>query len=141
MILTSTVRQTEHVSKPLTLGAISASPGTARKLARSLLNEWGMADFTESVELIVSELVTNAVLASMEHEIPPPVGVRISATRRSVLIEVRDYDPRPPVIQRADANFENGRGLLLVASLSARWGWAEFLRGKVVWAEVINHES
>ena len=140
MILSSTDRQTERVSKPLILGAITASPGTARRLARSLLDEWGMADFTESVEVIVSELVTNAVIASMDHEIPPPVGVRLSATKQCVLIEVRDYDSRQPVVQQTDVRCENGRGLQLVASLSARWGWAEFLRGKVVWAEVRHDE-
>jgi anti-sigma regulatory factor (Ser/Thr protein kinase) len=123
------------------LGAITTSSRTARVAARSLLAEWGLASLAESVELVVGELVTNAVCASMEHDMPCPVGFRISASGSTVLIEVWDDDPRVPVIQeQIEADSENGRGLLLVASTSARWGWKELQRGKVVWAEVRKDE-
>jgi anti-sigma regulatory factor (Ser/Thr protein kinase) len=109
--------------------------------ARSLLAEWGLASLTESVELVVGELVTNAVCASMEHDMPFPVGFRISVSGSTVLIEVWDDDPRVPVMQeQIEADSENGRGLLLVASICARWGWKELQRGKVVWAEVRKDE-
>jgi anti-sigma regulatory factor (Ser/Thr protein kinase) len=123
------------------LGAIATSPRTARVAARSLLAEWGLVNLAESVELVVGELVTNAVCASMEHDMPCPVGFRISASGSTVLIEVWDDDPRVPVMQeQIEADSENGRGLLLVASISARWGWKELQRGKVVWAEVRKDE-
>ena len=124
------------------LSAIASSPRTARVAARSLLAEWGLVNLTESVELIVGELVTNAVCASMEHDIPSSVGFRMSASGSTVLIEVWDDDPRVPVMnEQIDADSENGRGLLLVASVSASWGWKVLQQGKVVWAEVRNDES
>jgi anti-sigma regulatory factor (Ser/Thr protein kinase) len=124
------------------LGAITTSPRTARVAARSLLAEWGLVNLAESVELVVGELVTNAVCASMDHDMPCPVRFRISASGSTVLIEVWDDDPRVPIMQeQIEADSENGRGLLLVASISARWGWKELQRGKVVWAEVRKDES
>jgi anti-sigma regulatory factor (Ser/Thr protein kinase) len=136
MILAGPQRPADHISKPLTLGAIPTSPRTARAAARSLLVEWGLTGLADSVELIATELVTNAVQVSVEYTVPPPVEFRMSATRTTVLIEVWDYDPRQPVIRRPGRLDEDGRGLLLVATVSARWGWTMFQRGKIVWAEV-----
>src|ERR1700733_5099581 len=141
MTLTSSTPRAEHSSKPLMLGAIPTSPRTARVVPRSLLAEWGLINLVESVELVVGELVTNAVCASMEHNIPRPVRFRMSASGSCVLIEVWDDDPRFPVIQeQIEADSENGRGLVLVASMSARWGWEELQWGKLVWAEVRQDE-
>ena len=102
MTVASTTPRAEHISKPLMLGAITTSPRTARVAARSLLAEWGLANLAESVELVVGELVTNAVCASMEHDMPSPVRFRMSASGSTVLIEVWDDDPRVPVMQRAN---------------------------------------
>lgn len=141
MTVASTTPRAEHISKPLMLGAITTSPLTARVAARSLLAEWDLAKLAESVELVVGELVTNAVCASMEHDMPYPVGFRISASGSTVLIEVWDDDPRVPIMQEPlEPDSENGRGLLLVSSISTRWGWKKLQRGKVVWAVVRNDE-
>ena len=141
MTVASTTPRAEHISKPLMLGAITTSPRTARVAARSLLAEWGLGSLTDSIELIVGELVTNAVRASMEHDIPSSVRFRMSASGSTVLIEVWDDDPRLPIVsERIDADSENGRGLLLVASVSASWGWKVLQQGKVVWAEVREDE-
>jgi anti-sigma regulatory factor (Ser/Thr protein kinase) len=126
----------DRISKPLSLGAIPTSPGTARAAARSLLIEWGLPDLRDPVELIVSELVTNAVQISAGYPVPPPVQFRMSAMQSSVLIEVWDCDPRQPVIRQPVDFDETGRGLLLVATMSSQWGWTEFNQGKIVWAEV-----
>jgi hypothetical protein len=136
MILASPPNPVDHISTPLALGAIAGSPRTARASARALLIEWGMPSLTESAELIVSELVTNAVQVSAGYVVPPPVRFRISATGFAVLIEVWDCDPRPPVLRHPADLEEGGRGLVLVATISARWGWIEFKQGKTVWAEV-----
>jgi anti-sigma regulatory factor (Ser/Thr protein kinase) len=141
MTVASTTARAEHISRPLTLGAIDTSPRTARVVARSLLAEWGLAGLADSVELVVGELVTNAVYASMGHDMPRSVQFRISARGSCVLVEVWDDDPGVPIVQeqmRTDS--ENGRGLLLVASVSARWGWKRLQKGKVVWAEVREDE-
>ncbi len=126
----------DRVSKPLALGAIPTSPSTARTAARSLLIEWGLASLSETVELIVSELVTNAVQISATYPVPSPVQFRMSAMQSSVLIEVWDCDPRQPVMRQPMDFDETGRGLLLVATMSTQWGWTEFNQGKIVWAEV-----
>jgi anti-sigma regulatory factor (Ser/Thr protein kinase) len=126
----------DHVSRPLTLGAIESSPRTARAVAHSLLIEWGLADLTDAVELLVSELVTNAVQVSACYEVPSPVQFRMSATQRKVLIEVWDCDPRQPIVRQPMDTDESGRGLLLVEAISTQWGWTEFERGKIVWAEI-----
>ena len=126
----------DHVSRPLTLGAIPSSPRTARVVARSLLIEWGLADLADAVELVVSELVTNAVQVSACFEVPSPVQFRMSAVQSKVLIEVWDCDPRQPIVRQPIDFEESGRGLLLVATLSTEWGWTEFNRGKIVWAEI-----
>jgi anti-sigma regulatory factor (Ser/Thr protein kinase) len=136
MITANTSRPALHVSNPLTLGAITTSPSTARAVAQVLLAEWGLTALEDSVLLVVSELVTNAVQISMKHPVPPPVQFAMSSTESSVLIEVRDYDPRPPVTRNPTDLDDSGRGLLLVGTLSAQWGWTEFRRGKVVWAVV-----
>jgi len=127
----------DRLSKPLTLGAIPSSPRTARAVARSLLIEWGLADLTDAVELLVSELVTNAVQVSARYEVPSPVQFRMSASQSKVLIEVWDCDPRQPIVRQPMDFDESGRGLLLVATISTRWGWTEFKRGKIVWAEIV----
>lgn len=121
MILASPPNPVDHISTPLALGAIAGSPRTARTSARALLIEWGMASLTESAELIVSELVTNAVQVSAGYAVPPPVQFRMSATGFAVLIEVWDYDPRPPVLRHPADLEEGGRGLVLVATMSRGW--------------------
>ena len=111
------------------------------------MREWGLGEAAEGVELVVSELVTNAVLASCEPDgrprykdgaALPCVRVRISSDRVRVLVEVWDENPGMPEPRSARMNEENGRGLMLVEALSERWGsdrvpgWG----GKVVWAEL-----
>jgi anti-sigma regulatory factor (Ser/Thr protein kinase) len=128
----------DHVSKPLTLGAIPTSPSTARAAARSLLAEWGLTSIADTVELLVSELVTNAIQVSAEYQVPPPVQFRMSAAQGVVLIEIWDCDPDQPAIRQPMGLDESGRGLLLVATLSRQWGWTEFEHGKIVWAEVVG---
>jgi anti-sigma regulatory factor (Ser/Thr protein kinase) len=122
-------------SAPLTLGAISSTPRTARMSARAQLCQWGRPDLADDTEAIVTELVTNAVQAS--ETAGTPVALRLVLTAVSVVVEVLDRapgvpDPRPP----GGAEAENGRGLLMVAFLSRDWGWTRTQAGKIVWAEV-----
>jgi anti-sigma regulatory factor (Ser/Thr protein kinase) len=87
-----------------------------------------MDELTEVTELLVSELITNAVLATRALDAPLPFSVRLwlHANRRRALITVWDADPQPPVLQEnMDRYAENGRGLMLVDNLSGHWGWYE----------------
>jgi anti-sigma regulatory factor (Ser/Thr protein kinase) len=128
----------QRISETLLLEAIPVSPRTARKAARSWLTGWGTSEeLIERSELIASELVTNAVLASKIYDAPPAIRFRMSARQGRALIEVWDCNPLLPVLRKPTADDEKWRGLPLVASLSRRWGFTPaYSGGKIVWAEV-----
>jgi anti-sigma regulatory factor (Ser/Thr protein kinase) len=91
----------------------------------------------EDAQMIVSELVTNAIEASTLLPERPPVSLRLLLTGKSLVIEVWDYSPLGLEPREADAGDECGRGLTVVAALSDRWGWERTdSRRKVVWAEL-----
>ena len=87
--------------------------------------------------MIVSELITNAVDASIVLPERPPVTLRLLATGTSLLVEAWDQSPLDLELQQPDADAECGRGLIVVEALSSRWGCerTEYQR-KVVWAEL-----
>jgi anti-sigma regulatory factor (Ser/Thr protein kinase) len=136
------------LSDTLTLGALPTAVASARAHAAMIVGEWAMTSMTEDVALIVSELVTNAVVASTDADGRlkytgvssglPVVNLRLSSDRSRIVIEVWDQIPRAPEAKQPEPSAENGRGLLLVEALSERWGWdhAPGWSGKVVWAEI-----
>jgi anti-sigma regulatory factor (Ser/Thr protein kinase) len=121
------------------LGALVGSVPCARYHARQVAAEWGLTRLRDDVELVTSELVTNAVSASRQLDWPLPVRLCILSDRADVLIEVWDASPRPPVCIDAVGDAEAGRGLLIVEAISARWDWHPVAdpRGKVVWALLV----
>jgi hypothetical protein len=118
--------------------------------------EWGLSDLGDTVELIVSELATNAVRASRDPLGGAPaweegaglsyIRLRLSSDKRQVLVDVWDRNPQRPTVAAANSEAESGRGLFLVEAISDKWGYyfpAEDpaaddapARGKVVWALV-----
>ncbi|MFI1562588.1 SpoIIE family protein phosphatase [Streptomyces sp. NPDC020490] len=107
-----------------------AAPGRARRLARRALARWDMEELSDSVELLVSEVVTNAVRYSSR-----PVTLRL--LRTDVLrCEVGDDVPQLPRLRQARATDEGGRGLYLVNKMARRWGATRLSTGKVVWFEL-----
>lgn len=146
-----------------------SAPRLAREFASDLLRRWELTDPDGSVMLLVSELVTNAVLHART-----PLEVTLSVADGCVEVAVRDHDRRPPIprSQRADlvADLQSllskgpvpaqadedsrhpslhvgdagsvlaGRGLILVDALSDEWGVSEASDGKTVWARVaVDH--
>lgn len=106
------------------------SVGRARELARGQLTEWGLEELVDTTELLVSELVTNA-LRYGEGEI------RLRLLRdRTLVCEVWDAGLVQPRRRRARDTDEGGRGLQLVGLLSAAWGARRTPRGKTVWFEL-----
>jgi anti-sigma regulatory factor (Ser/Thr protein kinase) len=107
------------------LGLLPQTPTTARKWAQSVVCAWGVrSQDAEEIALVVSELVTNAVRAtlSLRQEVPTPILLRLSEDmRRNILIEVADAHPQPPA-PRDPGDDENGRGLLIVGTLALNWG-------------------
>ncbi|MEV5177230.1 SpoIIE family protein phosphatase [Streptomyces flaveolus] len=105
----------------------------ARAAVARQLGIWGLDDAAFSTELIVSELVTNAIRYA-----GGPVGLRL--IRDATLIcEVTDPSNTQPRLRRARTTDEGGRGLFLVAQLSSRWGSRYSQSGKTVWAEQPLH--
>ena len=94
------------------------------------------ADVRDVVVLLVSELVSNAVLHSGPHAPRATVGLAIAVVADHVRIEVDDAGANLPVVGDGALDRLTGRGLLLVQSLAARWGCERSDVGKVVWAEV-----
>jgi serine phosphatase RsbU (regulator of sigma subunit)/anti-sigma regulatory factor (Ser/Thr protein kinase) len=101
----------------------------ARARAARQLADWGLEDITDTTELLVSELVTNAIRHAHE-----PVQLRIILD--GVLsCEVFDGSSSAPQLRRADRYDEDGRGLMLVAQLAERWGTRHTGSGKIIWAQ------
>ncbi|MFD4147485.1 SpoIIE family protein phosphatase [Streptomyces goshikiensis] len=106
------------------------APGRARRFARRALTRWGLEELQDSLELLVSEVVTNAVRYAER-----PVTLRL--LRTDVLrCEVGDDSPQLPRQRRARDTDEGGRGLFLVNRMARRWGATRLSSGKVVWFEL-----
>lgn len=132
----------------LELGPFPSAVPCARIHARLVVAEWALADLADAVELVVSELVTNGLQASVRvkesrfggRRTPgtPPVRLWLCSDDRQVLVQVWDGNDELPVRQDGGPEAEGGRGLLLVESLSVEWGSYQppECSGKVVWAVV-----
>ena len=108
------------------------SAEAARRFVRDRCVEWGCGEMEDAATLIVSELVTNAVVHAAT-----PAELRAQWSGKVLRLEVVDNaegsPPQPRVAKKYD---ENGRGLFLVDALSTAWGVEATADGKVVWAEV-----
>ena len=134
------------LSTCLPLGALPGATPCARLHARAVLAEWGLGELAEAAELIVSELVTNAVRASTGPDGHPrydgagmPVVVlRMASDHIKLRVEVWDVIPGAPAAARPGPDDESGRGLMLVAAQADSWSWQTVpgWPGKVVWAEL-----
>jgi anti-sigma regulatory factor (Ser/Thr protein kinase) len=127
----------------LELGALPSAIPCARLHARQLIWEWGLDALSAKAELIVSELVTNAVQASRSLPQPGPVRLWLLMGTNRMLILVWDASEQVPVRMAANAETEGGRGLLLVEVMSSQWNWYSTpeLGGKIVWALVTRVED
>ncbi len=121
----------------LELAAQPAAVPLARSHTRQVLAKWDVDGLTDPAELIVSELVTNAIRSATTS-----VTLGLASDRRRIQIRVRDDDPDRPALSRAEPDAEGGRGLLLVACLSVAWGTVDLSGGssKAVWAIVETAE-
>ncbi|MEV7521843.1 SpoIIE family protein phosphatase [Streptomyces sp. NPDC091371] len=102
----------------------------ARRNCTDQLTAWGLEEASFVTELLVSELVTNAIRYGA-----PPVQLRLIHDGNTLICEVSDTSSTAPHMRRARIFDEGGRGLLLVAQLAQRWGTRHTLNGKTIWAE------
>lgn len=115
-----------------TLSADPEQVAEARRLVAGYLHDRGEDDGEVAV-LLVSELVTNAILYGRA-----PLELRAHTEGSALRVEVRDQEPASPPVLRGDVDLAEvgGRGLQLVDTLADRWGWAAEEQGKVVWFEL-----
>ncbi|GAA2493709.1 SpoIIE family protein phosphatase [Streptomyces longisporus] len=106
-----------------------AAVGEVRASVSRRLTEWGLDELTFTTELILSELVTNAIRYGAD-----PILVRVLFDR-TLICEVFDSSSTSPHLRYAAMTDEGGRGLFLVAQLADRWGTRYTPEGKVIWAE------
>jgi anti-sigma regulatory factor (Ser/Thr protein kinase) len=100
-----------------------------RKQVAARLSGWGLGDVAFVTELVVTELVTNAIRYAKS-----PIQLRLIRDR-TLICEVSDASSTAPHMRRALADDEGGRGLFLVSQLTQRWGSRQTSRGKTIWAE------
>jgi serine phosphatase RsbU (regulator of sigma subunit)/anti-sigma regulatory factor (Ser/Thr protein kinase) len=108
----------------------------ARMLIRDPLRRWGLEDQVPVTELLVSELVTNAIKYANGE-----ILLRLVLESDRLVCEVHDSSPALPRVLQVDRDAENGRGLHVVSQLAARWGARRTHSGKVVWCEQIVPEA
>ena len=126
-----------QTSSALEFAPLPTAVPCARLHAVHVLHEWGLRDLADDAEMVVSEMITNAIDASTLLSERPPVSLRLLLTGKSLVIEVWDHSPLDLEPREADADDECGRGLTVVAALSDRWGWERTGHDrKVVWAEL-----
>jgi anti-sigma regulatory factor (Ser/Thr protein kinase) len=123
----------------ITLRALDSAVPSSRAHLRQILTEWGQPQLAQDASVVISELVTNAVVASTSlRPANAPVQIWVGSNTRCVLLAVADASPRPPVRLNLGPEAEAGRGLALVEALTSRWGWhptAVSRMVKAVWAE------
>jgi anti-sigma regulatory factor (Ser/Thr protein kinase) len=107
----------------------------ARHHTRTVLGNWGLPAIIEDAEVIVSELITNALQASTDDA--SMIGLRLFADHDHLLIMVWDGSPQMPAVRHASPDDVDGRGLVIVEELSDACGAApDGDGGKTVWARM-----
>ncbi len=129
----------------ITLAAVLTAVSCSRVFVRQCLTGVGLGSLGDDAELVVSELVTNAVKATGVVGADPRwaelgdlalIELRL-VVAKSLFVEVWDRDPRPPVAGDPMLGDESGRGMYIVGQLSVRWDcYFPDRGGKVVWAEL-----
>lgn len=121
------------------LGPQPESVKTSRNFTRTTLADWRLSGLTDMAELVVSELVTNA----LRHGVPSAhsaagdhcIRLRLLAQAPFVMCMVTDPGAGIPVLRDSGPTEECGRGLNVVESCCVRWGWQHLGEGgKIVWA-------
>ena len=114
---------------------VSTGIGEARRFTKNQLQVWGQVDLVDTAILLISELVTNAILHGGEGAI-----LTLLLNDRTLRVEVQDASPALPVVRSYSETATTGRGMVIVDSLSAAWGSFPVAGGKVVWFELATVE-
>jgi anti-sigma regulatory factor (Ser/Thr protein kinase) len=124
-VRTSSVKTGQAI---LPIPADAAAIGHARSFTAAFLRDHGVAGLSDTVVLLVSELVTNALLHSSSS-----AELRLLLTKSDLRVEVRDKSPATPYVKQYSDTATTGRGMLIVDTLAKSWGAKAENSGKVVW--------
>ncbi|MFF1713951.1 ATP-binding protein [Streptomyces sp. NPDC058268] len=117
----------------LTMANAPETVAEARRLVRTAYEAWGVEDYTDTAQLVISELVTNAV----RHSPGPCIRVIVQHPLPGhLLLAVVDKSRTLPFMQNPHTDELSGRGLLLVDALADNWGITRLPWGKRVWAHI-----
>ena len=119
-----------------TLPALPTSVGAARRFLVQMLEEWELQGLEYDASVVLSELVTNAVLHARTD-----VRVGVSYDDKVLKLEVSDGSPRLPVARRPNPQAATGKGLVLVEALASEWGVQRDETGKTIWASFADAAS
>lgn len=115
----------------LQIPPVSSGIGDARRFTRDRLKAWGLASVADNAILMISELVTNAILHGGEGAV-----LTLMVDDLKIRAEVRDSSPALPVVRSYSETATTGRGMVIVDALAAAWGTFAVDGGKVVWFEL-----
>jgi anti-sigma regulatory factor (Ser/Thr protein kinase) len=121
-----TIRETS-----LAFPGVLDSIGEARRFAADAATEWGYASRADDVALVVSELVTNAVVHART-----ALTIRVRSDASLIRVSIEDGHRSVPVLVMIPDDRVSGRGMFLVDALAQRWGTESDENGKTVWAEL-----
>jgi anti-sigma regulatory factor (Ser/Thr protein kinase) len=119
------------------LTASPAAAGEARSQVLTAIRDWGIPVDQDAAVLLTSELVTNAIA----HEAGGTITLGIRCLRGRLRVDVYDTSRSFPVVSVAPGDAETGRGLMLVATLAAEWGFYRTPAGKAVYFTLLFHDD
>ena len=123
-----------RLASTLELGPLPTAVPCARWHAKLIFKEWKLAGVADDAELIISELVTNALNAASPLRDIQPITLHLQASHEHLLIQVWDALPAAPAARPHPIDAETGRGLEIVSLLGERWVFYHPVGGgKVVW--------
>lgn len=129
--LLANLSRDRHHAASARIGPDLSDVGRARQFVVKHCAAWGCTAGEDDAKLVVTELVTNALLHA-----GTPCELRLRLTGETLRVEVEDGGGGVPDIQAADGGAEHGRGLLLVSALCLAWGIDAGEKGKIVWGEL-----
>ena len=119
-----------NLQADLRLPAETAAVASARRFTESCLVQWKLSHLTETMNLLVTELVTNAVVHG-----GTGADLKLLFDSERLRVEVRDGSTAKPRVKNYSTTATTGRGMQIVDALADRWGTTEEAPGKVVWLE------
>jgi len=131
--LRPTVRRPRRVS----LIAGPSAAAEARSQVRAAIHAWDVPADPDIAVVLTSELVTNA----LQHEVGETITLTITCVCDQLRVDVHDSSDCMPALKDAPVDAESGRGLMLVASLSAEWGFYPTTLGKAVYFTLMSPDN